>query len=506
MKYRVSKKFISIVLVIILLLPGAIMAQNRGNTLGFQGLDELVLPSTRVASLGGAFTAMSGDINSLYLNSAGLSGLQKMSISFTTNATSRTWMENQIYRPNRRFVTLPFYLEGLYVPDPANNGLWDQAVFYDGLGDTAYVVSLPDTGLMAYSKEAADWEYKQAKFAVSDISFALPMTVLDRTLTLALGIRPQTPIQDYDRNETYLAPHMAYTEYDMIPQLDGTDTVRMNWYDFERSREGSVFSINMGVGMEILSWLSAGFNLEYMSGSTNDRQVKTKIGYFDLFDDNEFMFSYDTLTTLYVGTSQFSSFKSAVGLLLNNEHVSVGLNLNMPYQIKRTYSYLKTVTDTLGFTNSEVSGSETLKVPLGYSLGFVFKPVENFLVSVDVATTPYSNAVWTLGDDLGELQRSWVNQKTLAFGAELKPLPYLALRAGYRNVRQVFVPDGAAIRTEGPEKISWSFGLGYQVGKLGCIDIAYVMSDLKYYDQYFSNINYVSDKADRWMVGYSLSF
>ncbi len=509
MKYRISNKIntkiIGISLALAMLLPVLSLAQNRGNALGFQGLDQLNLPSARIASLGGSYTAVSGDVNSLYMNPAGLAGLDKMQLSFTANSSKRTWRENQIYRPNRRFVTMAFYLEGLYVPDPANNGMWDHEVFYEGLLDTLYQVSLPDTGLMAYSKEAADWEYSKGNIGFSDISFALPLTVFNRNLTLAVGVRPQMPILDYDRNTTYLDPHIAYIEYGILPTADGTDTIRMNWYDFERSRNGSMFSVNAGAAMEVLPWLSAGFNMEYSSGWSDDVQQKTKVGYFDLYDDNQFMFSYDTLNTRYEGSSRFSSLKTNVGLLLSHERVSVGFNLNLPYTINRSFSYMKTVTDTLGFVNSDVSGTESLKAPLGFSLGLAFNPLENFMLSIEIAQTPFNNSVFTFSPDLEEFQRTWANQHTLAFGAEYKPLDYLAIRAGFRSVSQVFVPDGAAIITKGPEQISWSFGLGYTVGKLGTLDISYVMTDLKYYDQYFSNVNYVSETTGRWMLGYTIS-
>lgn len=505
MKYRVSnkiKKYIIMSLCLLSVLP--LTAQNRGNALGFQGLDRFDLPSARLSALGGSFTAVRGDVQSLYINPAGLTGMDQMQISVTANGSNDSWWENQIYRPNRRLVTLAFYLEGLYVPDPKNNGLWDHDVFYDGLLDTSYVVSLPDTGLGAYSKEAADWMHNQDHFGFSDISFAIPLTLMDKNLSVAVGIRPQMAIRDYDRNTTYLDPHIAYTEYGIVPQVDGTDTVRMNWFDYERSRTGSAMSVNAAMGMEILPWLSAGFGMEFMSGNSNDVQMKKKIGYFDLYDENMFMFSYDTLNTRYEGVSHFSSFKTQLGFQVINDHVSIGANLNMPYMINRSFSYLKTVTDTAGSVNSDISGTESVKVPLGYNLGLAFKPLEGLLVTLDIAETPFQNSSWTFSPDLEEFQREWVKQTIMAFGIEFKPFEALTLRAGYRDVTQVFVPDGAAVISKGPQQISWSMGLGYRFGQFGQLDVAYVTSDLKYYDQYFSNVNYVRQKTGRWIVGYSI--
>lgn len=506
MKYRitVNKKIIPAAILSFLLLPFTVNAQNRGNALGFQGLVDYQRASVRATAMGSAFNAISSDLNSLYYNPAGLSGLEKITVSVSGNTITRTWTENQEYRPNRRLVTLPFYLEGLYIPDPVNNGMWDHEVFAEALLDTSYLVALPDTGLTAYSKEAADWEAAMHKTGISELTIAYPFTLFNRNISVALGVQPQIAIHDYDRNKTYLDPHIAYSEYNIIPQANGTDTVRMNWYDYIRERKGSALAVDFGFGMEILPWLSWGFSLEFLSGKSSDSQSKEKTGYFDIYDENMFMFSYDTLHTLYQGTSRFSALKSGIALLIEREFISVGLNINLPYSIKRTFSYVKTVTDTAAAVSIDVIGEESVKIPAGFDLGFAMRPIDKFTVTIDISQTAYHNAAWSFDSALEEAQREWVKQEVLAFGAEINPIAGLFLRAGYRSATQVFVPDGAAIRTKGPQKTTWSLGGGYNLGKYGEIDIAYLIGNLKYYDQYFSNINYVNDKSGRLIIGYSI--
>ena len=506
MKNRVSNiNFKKIALFGLVLSMTMLFAQNRGNALGFQGLDENNLASPRVAALGGSFTAVAGDVNTLYINPAGLSALEGFSIALNGSMFNRTWLENQEYRPNRRFVTLPFYLEGLYVPDPANNGMWDHDVFAAGLLDTSYIVNLPDTGLMAYSKEAADFISNRSSLGNVDFKLALPLAMGERTLSLALGVNAMEEINDVDNNATYLDPHIAYSEYGLLPQADGSDTIRMNWYTFDRSRVGLRNTVTLGAAMDVLPWLSAGFNVAYESANTFDLQAKRKVGYFDLYDDNQFMYSYDTLNTTYDGTSIFMAIKSKLGLQIHNDNVSLGLSVSLPYTINRTYNYEKSVEDTSGITLISVDGTENVKMPMGFQLGFMFTPIEDLSVMVDIAQTPYQNAVWTVSNDLEELRRPWVKQEILSFGLEYIALENLALRAGYRSESQVFVPDGAAVRTIGPKKISWSAGLGVDLGSAGSIDLSYIFQDLKYYDQYFSNINYVRDMAHRFILGYSIT-
>lgn len=494
------------ILIYLLILPALLFGQNRGNALGFQGIDGMSEPVGRVAGLAGAFSAVSGDVNALYYNPAGLSGLDKIQLQISGNGFSGTWWENQVYRPNRRFFTLPFYLEGLYVPDPANNGRWDHEVFFEGLDDTAYVVSLPDTGLEHYSKDAADWKHELKETGLSDVSLAVPLTVLNRKVTLAAGIRPQVLIQDYDRNETWLDPHISYIEYDMFEQVDGSDTLRMNWYDFERSRKGNAMTLHAGIGIDLLPWLSAGFSAEYLSGETDDYQIKDKIGYFDLFYENQFMYSYDTLRTVYEGTSQFNTLKSRAGVLFNKEKVSFGITVYLPYTVTREFSYDKSVTDTLGTVTTAVSGSEEMKVPAGYTLGLAIKPVDRFLFSLDISQLPYDKTEWTFSDKIDGEKRTWVKQKSLRFGMEFIPCSFFVLRGGYSVTSQVFIPDGAPRVDKGPDQVSWTLGTSIISQKMGSLDIAYVMRNLKYYDQYFSNTNYMTHESNRWILAYTVKF
>ncbi|HQH56771.1 MAG TPA: hypothetical protein PLW05_09505, partial [Candidatus Marinimicrobia bacterium] len=134
-----------------------INAQNRGNNIFFQGVENIAESNASVLGLGGAYTSIYGTVNVLSYNTACLAGINNIQVSISGGSVTRKWTENQEYYPNRLFVTLPFYLQGLYIPDPANNGKRDSDIFYQGLEDSLYRVAFPDTGLESFSDEAADW-------------------------------------------------------------------------------------------------------------------------------------------------------------------------------------------------------------------------------------------------------------------------------------------------------------------------------------------------------------
>ena len=90
-----------------------------------------------------------------------------------------------------------------------------------------------------------------------------------------------------------------------------------------------------------------------------------------------------------------------------------------------------------------------MTVPLSYALGVCFKPVKQFNVAVDVQNTNYSQSEFTFAN--GDTTHSgWTDQLMIGVGIEYKPWDWLSVLGGYRNLPEVFVPDGAAIREHSP--------------------------------------------------------
>ncbi len=135
-----QKKLIVIQITILLFLLncGQIFSQHRGDNLSFQGFDQINGNGVKVEAMGGANLALFGDVSAIFNNPAGLSGISGYQISLSANSYEKNWRENQDYRPNRQFATLPFYLEGYYTPDPKNNGKFDNQTFFT---DSNYAVS-----------------------------------------------------------------------------------------------------------------------------------------------------------------------------------------------------------------------------------------------------------------------------------------------------------------------------------------------------------------------------
>jgi long-subunit fatty acid transport protein len=491
--------FVSSLLIIFFFQLINITAQHRGDNLSFQGLMNNRDATVKSAAMGGAFTSLSGDISSLFYNPAGLARIKQIQFSASANNYSKQWRENQDYRPNRYFVTLPFYLEGLYIPDPANNGKWDYQLAQDT--NYNYIVKEPKLGVDAYSEDAADWSQNKNKFGFTNISAVLPFQVYEKNFVAAVSYNVDNNFYDFDRNDTYLNPHLGYFEYGGdISRVDGLKTMNMNWSRYKRERAGSLNNITGGLSAELFEKFLFGFGFNTMWGESTDLLSLERVGDFLLSNQQRFTFTYVAGKYIEYGTSKFSATNFNFGFIYELNRVSVGAKIILPYTIKREWSYSKSdvVSSSAGTT---ANGIDNFEVPAVYSMGISFNPVDNFFVSFDYEHAPFSKAKFDLSSNDSTFQK-WANRNTIRFGMEYKATDYLSILCGYRSIPQVFIPDGSAIKDRGPEANSYNFGFSLDLF-FGRIDVAYELRVLKYYDSYFSNTNYAFEKTSNLMVGYT---
>ncbi|NQV40812.1 MAG: outer membrane protein transport protein [Candidatus Marinimicrobia bacterium] len=491
----------------------SVHAQNRGNILSFQGVDKAL--TFTPGALGSGLDGISdlGGSASIFSNPAGLSGIKGLTVSTGMVSIENQWWENQHYRPNRLFVTLPFYLEGLYIPDPINNGRLDSDVFFESLLDTSYLVSNPEMGLEHFSEEAADWKQTESTSGLSHFGIALPVNIAGNKIAFSAGYASLLNGISYDRNKTYLTPHPGYIDYNMPALVEGADTTRIDWYDFQRLQKTNLNQISLGVGYEATENIHLGLGLSIYSGGSEELQVQDKVGYFDLIDQNEFIWSYDTMNTQYSGDADFSGTAIKLGLILDYDHFRMGLSYTSKMDLTKDWSYEKTLTylqgDTLLTSSmSTIEGQDVMTIPGSYGVGVQLKPVEKFTFLLSYEMHLYGDSEVsrdTLSTfSMGDMQ-SWIDQSIVQFGMRYELHDMVYLNALYRSVPMSYVPDGAAIKASGPEAISYRLGVELDLGSLGGIDLGYALQDLKYQDNYYSNTNYSREQGSSFTVSYIYS-
>jgi len=484
---------------IFLLFAAAAPAQHRGDNLAFQGLPLNQPPGVRALALGAAFTAQSGDPGALWFNPAGQAGIEKPQISLSLSHATPRWRENQVYRPNRMFWTLAFYLEGLYTPDPADNGIWD----FELAQDSSYRIDEPALGLEPFSAAAADWQRDLKRSGLQQISAAWPLRISSQKVLVSAGYA-RSAIDDFDRNDTFLDPHIGYDEYGTVLRVVN-DTVRFSWSRFLRQREGDLHTFTAGLAWAPLDRIQLGLSAALLDGQSEDLQYLRRVGWFDIAKDNRFRFAYDTLDVVTRGTSDYRALQYTLGALVKLERFSLGLQVKMPCTISRKWR-ASTVTTTAGGPEAmATAGTADFRHPVSYAFGAAFQPIDPFRLFLDYQFTPYSQGGIDLTAD-DPTNRVLPDQSDLRCGISWQPLPFLELLAGFRQTTALFVPDGAAIKDRGPSADTWSLGTAITLARYGRLELAMASRKMNYYDSYYSNANYVTETFSNLVAGYTYQF
>jgi hypothetical protein len=499
LNHTLIKSNLPLILALIVILSGFAFSQNRGNNLSFQGLFPDNPLGVKASAMGGAYTAQTGDVSSLFYNPAGLSDIPKIQISVAGNYNTHLWREFQEWRPDRLFVTLPFYLTGLAPLDPKFDGQLDTA----RVRDPNFYIKQPKTGFDPYSKEAADWQKTINKFAINYFAVAVPFSLLEYKFGVAAAYHRQN-ILDYDRNNTYLDPYIGYFGYGEIPRVNGIDTLLFTWNNFYRQRTGYMNNVPVGFGVEIFDKLKIGIGANISWGKTTDYQGLVRVGNFTLINNQKFKFSHIIYDVETNGESTYNSTKFNIGLTYSFDRVNVAVNAVLPYTLTRKWNYTTITSDSSASLIKNESGTDKLKIPAVITFGVMLNPVNSVILTFDYEYAPYSKAEFNQSK-IDSSFHNLADRNSYKFGAEYKVSKLLSLLAGYQNIPEVFIPDGAANKNRGPAWDAYTFGFSFNLF-FGRIDASFEWKRLKYYDSYYSNANYQLEISNNIILGYSYSF
>lgn len=491
---------------ILVLLNCVLIGQHRGDPMGFQSIDNIYSYNLFSPLSGMPNSISSNDLGEMFVNPASLASLKNSKLSFSLFSNEKEWWERQEYRPNRQLVTLPFILEGLFVPNRDYDGWYDHEAF---LQDTMYLVQDPDLGADVYEKNASDWQEKKSRDGIDRFMIGFPLHYGDKNIVLAFSFINNLLLDNYDRNQTHLNPHPAWDGYsDMPDRVTGAeDSIRVTWSDYERNRLGALNSWTFNCSYSLTTNLSIGLTYNKISGDTDDMVQLETIGHFDILEGyNTYKFRYDSERHNTQGTSKFNISNISIGGIINGEKYRAGINVMLPHKIKRQweYNYVKNMVDSS--SSSIDKGFDRMDMPITISYNIYFKPHEKFALSSNYINLPFNNADFTYaGDD--SLYSKWIDKKLFSFGLSYWLPSNIILTAGLQTMSQSYIPDGQAFNNIGP--ISKSIVFGLQLPRFpsgGVISVFYQKNTLKYYDLYFSNTNWTSENFNRLDITCSISF
>ena len=492
---------------LLLFLTAACFAQHRGDRFFYQGVDMSNDEGTRSLAMGGAYSAVTGDVNAIFYNPAGLADIKTISLTYYGDRSFKLWREAQQYRPTTWLGSLSLYLEGLITP--LHNEKYDDVdSLYDFniYRDSNYVVNNPKMGKDPFSKEAADWQRSRTAYKPFNLALAIPLHDYVPGLVLGLSFN-QNKVLDFDRNDTYLTPHPGYTFYNPLVQANGFTVVDMMWYRYNRVREGTLSTLRFAASYQVNENVQVGIGAKYVTGKTDDNLGLNEYGFIHIATQNKFYFKHESNVDSTFGTSNYKSLTATFGLILSYSKFNLGLNINLPYTFTRDWNYTRAqyvAVDVDSFKMTSSAGSDKLKMPVSYTLGINYQAGKKVTMAADIEVIPYGNANYDLAQPDTFFQ-GWVNQTILRVGLEYRPFKMLSLSVGYRNIPTSYVPDGAAIHDKGSVANSYTVGAGLNLS-VGRIDFVYEFRSLKYYDSYYSNTNYDTELSDRFTLGYTYNF
>jgi len=507
MKSSLGKKIELTIIAALLGCASVVSAQPAASPLAVQGLDQVSFTGVRSRAMGGTSAANAIDASALFTNPAALSRLSAFEVRAGGMFVSANREQTQQWVPMRPVPGLSVLFEGLTgsVKVPDSLGL--------PLGPWS-------TLQQPYDDIRPNWTRNSTRTQPLSFTAALPLTVGGMDIAAGIGAAQMIDLDQYYQNNNSMTPYLGQQRPD--PQLitNRNDTLHVKWYQYTRSREGSVYGITPGVSAVVLPGLRVGASVAFLTGSSDDEERRVERGHLNIAVTNAVASNFMLDTVYYrqakTGTSSYSGRLVNLGLHFQQKHFSIGISVKPSMTLTRTWdrevSSIDSTRKSFPFridsartrTYSE-SGTDDLKYPLSYTLGIVVMPTDRWTIAFDYDVRNLGDAELTSSAS-GTTTHPWVSKKAaLRIGAEFRADDMLALRGGYREDMQAFSPDGAAISDEPARGGIYSFGAGITLGNI-LVDVAYEYSLLKYHDIYQSNVNYNMREQHQFMMDVAYRF
>jgi long-subunit fatty acid transport protein len=482
-------------------------AQPAAGPLDIQGLDRFVITGVRARAMGGVSIANVSDATALFVNPAALSQLTAMEIRAGGMYDNNSRQQSQNWIPTKDLPTLSVLFEGLTggikTPDsagrPVTNPWLNVQRQYDNIGP--------------------NWSTTSSGTRPLTFAVAMPLTVRGTKVTPAIGVSQVIDLDNYYQNNNSMTPYLGQ-ERPFSQWSNSVDTIDINWYQYTRSRTGSVYGITPGVSITFLSGLTIGGSVAFLSGSSDDLEQRAERGHLFVAVSNGKAKNFMLDTAYYYqtksGTSSYSGTLLTLGLLYQQPIYSIGITVKPPTTLSRTWDWNVTRIDTtkkpfpvridsLRSRSYHESGKDDVKFPLAFSLGFALTPNDRWTFAFDYEIRNLANTEWTSGPN-SAATHPWVNNTAnWRLGAEYRVSDMFAMRGGYHEDIQSFAPDGAAIVDKPASGEVYSLGAGLKFGTI-IVDLAYEYSILKYQDIYQSNINFNTRERHQFMMEIAYRF
>ncbi|MBC8375927.1 MAG: hypothetical protein H8E26_07755 [FCB group bacterium] len=497
-----------VTLLALLVLSDRALAQGNGADLGFQGLGQISPQSVRGLATGNAYTARSGDIESIYFNPAGLNGIQGFQVSYSAKTTETTLWENKMWGDQESTPLLSMIMDYRFEIDPGQYGVTDDSLWL--LMDIEDI-GIPEQGVYHYERSAASWiEERSKQLPFNSISAVLPVTLFDQDFVLGGSYSSQYNVDDYDRNDSHTDPFLANRPYMHYNYETSDDTAHVVWSKFTRNRQGVINSMRFALGYSLGEVIQLGLGVNSLSGDTEDELILDKIASLDLWSKS-FVFTHDSLVTRTSGTSSFSGFNLDMGFIFDFSTIDFGLHIKLPYRLNRDWSYTRQITSLDSISSTPSNGQDFVDIPASGAVGINIQATQDLSIAFDMGLIPYESATFEYADfGYGDIvsdstQYQWVDVLSYQVGLTYEFSDFLTLMGGYRSTPLPYVPWGVADKSEGPRSMGLTTGISISVMNIQ-LDVAYEYQELKYLEPAYAYLNFVTQLRNTFLVGLTYGF
>jgi hypothetical protein len=467
-------------------------AQGMGMPLTMQGLDNTVLQSVASRSLGGLLFNRQGDASLMFSNPASLSTVKGIQFSVAGLQQYTDLSQTQQWYPQKYYPGFSLLMEGLmgFISNP------------DTTNRRQYFVSAKDTVQRPFDQIGPNWSHSRNKSLPVQVFAAIPFSVGETRVSAGVGFLQYANLSGYYQNNNVLTPSIGSQRPLPIILPPTSDSVHAYWYQYQQSRDGSIYGYGGVISAEILEGLTVGVSGMYLKGTTDDAETQVGRGRMSFVYSPQNFFVVDSVSSHVstFGTSDFTGEEFTFSAEYRGRYITIGGAVKAPTTLTRKFQS-RIVTDSMGaHSDVSVSGQDEMTLPWRGTVGFTIALKENLTLGFEYELRPLASAVYK--DAAGLQSNPWLSASLMHIGVNYEASPWLSLRAGVRQQAAVFQEEGAPIAGEPISFSVYSAGVGITFDAFR-FDVAYEYADMKYQDMYATNVNLNRQSTNSIVAGVS---
>jgi hypothetical protein len=468
----------------LMLIAARVSAQGYDDPLTIQGLDRTTMHSAASRGAGGITIGIANNIGLMFANPASLQSLQGLQFSLGGTQQNSKATQVQQYTPLKYYSNFSLLMEGLtgYIPNP----------------DTSRPgVNAGDTVQRPYDRIGPNWSRSNNRLLPMQAFVAAPFSIAEHKFVVGLGAVEYANVDHFYQNNNVITPSIGSARPLPTPRPSNDSIpVRAQWYQYARSREGSIKGYGMALTSALTERLSFGVSGMILSGSSDDNEQRVGRGRLTFYS-NYFRLDSMYLRVNRTGTSDYSGQEFTLSGMYSGRFVSMSVVAKLPTTITREFVTQVRVDTTGSSTTTTVTGKDEIRLPLCGTVGLSIAATENLVLGFEYELRPYASAEYT--NAAGAKSNPWLSASAFLAGAQFHAMPWLDLRAGFRTHAEVFEPTGNPIAGEPVTYAVYSGGLGFLFSGIR-LNLSYEYALMKYQDIWQTNVNLNNESLHHFAV------